>query len=200
MEQTEGIKHLIMEGTKKLQENEKEANDRREKINLEIGSSWIEFVHRVEKVVLPIIHDALYFKNAIDLSNMAPDLLCKTLGNVELHIDKLAPIYLRFNASNDLDCYLVPAIDNSKLQWTATNATRFWMDGTKVIETNDLALALAMAERHYLIYHQVCFQVFESEPKQEPVYAPVADNADQQVLTGIRAIIREEIHNLACGD
>jgi hypothetical protein len=64
-----------------------------------------------------------------------------------------------------------------------------------------LSLADSHSERmviedqiRFLFTEQVS-SVDQSKPNLE--YIPVIENVDQQVITGIRAIIREEIHKLA---
>ena len=72
-------------------------------------------------------------------------------------------------------------------------------------ELDRLLTKLSLADSHserMVIEDQIRFlfteqvsSVDQSKPNLE--YIPVIENVDQQVITGIRAIIREEIHKLA---
>jgi len=211
MEQTDQIKALINEGKKILREKEDLISREKASAMLKRINTWDNFIKNAKENIPIALVDYLSVDGVNFRDLDAPwNLASASRGLLQIKIDGLAPIALEFDGESRVNKYIVPeigsfALNGDRYGWEFYSRDRVHgEEGTEVLETESMKLALAVAEKRYQLmqnlmadWRQKVAEEEAREAKVEPQYVPVEEGVDQQVMNGIRAIIREEIHKLA---
>jgi hypothetical protein len=211
MKQNDDIRLLLDEGKNKVTKAEEKVLDE-EKVKKQTRIEMFDsLMSQAKKIVPAFIADALKYNQDNLISNINFSDQIMTLNDfletdIYFDIDGLSPVYVKFASDCSIVEYIAPAIcwfdEEECYLWTTGGNISYWRHDSQCIRSLDLSLVMYHAQRNQEIYQRES-EKLKPEPKYinfEPGKIELPDSADQRVLTGIRAIIREEIHAMACAD